>query len=258
MKPTDRPGIQFIALITATMIVNALLAVTVAAQDSDNVTPLPELTHAFNQVQQTTLALETARAQNDVQAIQNARQQHQAAQEQMQQSLAITAGVNPGLVAEMQAVGMGWGQICQELGLNPGLMKLAHDQNQIQNRTRNQVHNMARNREHLEATSRQMHQQTASKHGMAAIGFGGGKTANLGVHQTTHDFTGAGMGHGAGFHGGMGGGMGGDAGGHGGFGSGGRGGGMGGDAGGHGGSGSGGMGGGMGGDAGGGMGGGHK
>jgi len=260
MKPTDRPSIQFIVLIAALMSVSVLLAVTVAAQDSGNVTPLPDLTQAFNRVQQTTTALETAKTQGDMQAIQNAQQQHQAAREQMQQSLAMTAGVNPELVAEMQAAGMGWGQICQELGLNPGLMGLAHNQNQMQNQTRNQEHNRARSREYMEATSRQMQQQTASKHGMATIGSGSGKSAAMGVHGSSHDF--AGMGHGAGTHGGMGEGTSGSSG-HGGD----SGGADSGDTGGHGGDASGGMGGhggdsggmgGHGGDAGGGMGGGHK
>jgi hypothetical protein len=184
-----------------------------------------------------------------MQATQNAQQQHQAAQEQMQQSLAMTAGVNPELVAEMQAAGMGWDQICQELGLNPGLMGLAHHQNQMQNQTRNQEQNRARSREHMQATSRQMQQHTASKHGMAAIGFGnqnfgGGQSAHQGVHHSSHDV--AGMSTGT--HGGMGQGFSGSSG---------HGGGMGGHGSDSGSSGSGGMGG-HGGDGGGGTGGGHK
>jgi hypothetical protein len=196
IKPTNRHNIPFLILILAAMSASGLLLVTAAAQESGHETPLPQLTQAFNQVQQADRALAKAKSQNDMQAIQNAQHQHQAAQEQMQQSLAMTAGVNPELVAEMQAAGMGWGQICQELGLNPALMGMAQNQHQIQHQIRNQERNRDRSREHMEATSRQMQTHTASKHGMAAMSsggkdFGGSKSTHQGVHHSSHDVAGA-------------------------------------------------------------------
>ena len=153
-----------------------MLFVGTIAQAQGDVSAVPELEAAHNRVQEATMTMEQAEAQNNTQARERARIGYSKANQNMAQTLAHVAGVRTEDVSAMQKAGMGWARIAQELGLQPahlGIGKQAGQQaNQhglnFQDRTRDRE----RDREHSEATSRNMKGLGDTKHGMAMVGSG--------------------------------------------------------------------------------------
>jgi hypothetical protein len=177
-----------------------MLFVGTIAQAQGDVSAVPELEAAHNRVQEATMTMEQAEAQNNTQAREQARIGYSKANQNMAQTLAHVAGVRTEDVSAMQKAGMGWAQIAQELGLQPahlGMGKQAgkqttHDGLNLQDRTRDRERDRERDRDHSqkisteperarerernrelsEATSRNMKTLADTKHGMAMVGTG--------------------------------------------------------------------------------------
>lgn len=210
---------------------------TALAQNEGRVQGIPELAEALKDYEQATKAKKEAETRGDVRAMQQHQAREQNAQRQMERNLALVAGIQPQDVAAMSKAGMGWGQICQELGLNPGLMGFGREtaeydalrerertQERTRDRTREheegtmlqertQERTRDRSREHQEATMRQTTERAAPKHGMAAMGFGSaglglGMAEEMASHRSSRGFAGGSHGHGFGAEGRMGGGTG--------------------------------------------------
>jgi hypothetical protein len=180
------------------------------AQEAD-VKGIPELTEAMQMVEKTTKAMEHAQARGEKRAMEVAREHNREAQRTMRQNLANIAGVTSQDIAAMRNAGLGWGQICEELGIHPGLLGLGPKENATHARERfnEQERNRARTRELTEATVRQTRERGAPKHGMAAIshgskGLGLGMASHTASHRSSRGF--AGMSQGGNAQGGMGGG----------------------------------------------------
>lgn len=73
-------------------------------------------------------ALDAAVKTGNQQAIATAREAHQAAEAAAQTAMAQMCGVTPDNIADMRGDDMGWGQIAQELGVNPNTIGLTHTQ----------------------------------------------------------------------------------------------------------------------------------
>ena len=226
------------AIVVCTFLITLLLLSNVSWADKPNdISAVSDLAAAYQQVEQTGWALQAAKQRGTEMDIGRARERNQIAESHMQQSLAHVAGVHAKDIGAMRAVGMGWGQISQELGMDPGLMgigpkgALGRDQSVARDRDRDKDRDRDRDRERMEATMRQLTERGAPKHGMAALGSGSpglGRGMAMGgsSHQSGRGF--AGMSQSGGPHGAMGGsGMGGHGGGMGSSGIGGDGGGMG-------------------------------
>jgi hypothetical protein len=177
-----------------------MLFVGTVAQAQGDISPIPELEAAHNRVQEATMTMEQAEAQNNTQAREQARVGYSKANQNMAQTLAHVAGVRAEDVTGMQKAGMGWAQIAQELGLQPahlGIGKQAGKQAtqhglNLQDRTRDRVRDRERDRDHSqkvstepdrtrerersrelsEATSRNMQTLGDTKHGMAMVDSG--------------------------------------------------------------------------------------
>jgi outer membrane murein-binding lipoprotein Lpp len=216
----------------------------VRAQDDTGASPVPELAQAMRQVEEATAALKQASLQATEQTARALRERHDIAQRHMEEALGRIAGVPPQDIAAMHQVGMQWGQIARELGLDPGLLGLGPHEQEGPLAPRMQERERARKetREQLEATVRQMKERGAPKHGMAAMtsgskGLGLGMAKDTASSRSSRGFAGqshtggafggpgGGQGQGAGPGGGAGGGGGGAGGGSGGGGAGGGGGG---------------------------------
>src|SRR5512139_174154 len=226
------------AVVVCMFLTTRLLLSSVSRADKPNdVSAVPHLASAYQQVEQTGRALQAAKQRGTETDIGRARERNEIAESHMQQSLAHVAGVQAKDIGAMRDVGMGWGQICQELGMDPGLMgigpkgALGRDQSVARDKNQDRDRDRDRDRERMEATMRQLTERGAPKHGMAALGAGSpglGRGMAMGgsSHQSGRGF--AGMSQGGGPHGAMGSsGMGGHDGGMGSSGMGGDGGGMG-------------------------------
>jgi hypothetical protein len=153
-----------------------MLFVGTVAQAQGDVSAVPELEAAHNRVQEATMTMEQAEAQNNTQARERARIGYSKANQNMAQTLAHVAGVRTEDVSAMQKAGMGWAQIAQELGLQPAHLGIAEQAGRqanqhglnLQDRTRDRE----RDRELSEATSRNMRSLGDTKHGMAMVGSG--------------------------------------------------------------------------------------
>ena len=153
-----------------------MLFVGTVAQAQGDVSAVPELEAAHNRVQEATMTMERAEAQNNIQARERARIGYSKANQNMAQTLAHVAGVRTEDVSAMQKAGMGWAQIAQELGLHPahlGITEQAAQQaNQHGLNIQDRTHDRERDRELSEATSRNMRSLGDTKHGMAMVGSG--------------------------------------------------------------------------------------
>ena len=153
-----------------------MLFVGTVAQAQGGVSAVPELEAAHNRIQEATMTMEQAEAQNHTQARERARIGYSKANQNMAQTLAHVAGVRTEDVSAMQKAGMGWAQIAQELGLQPAHLGIAEQAGRqanqhglnLQDRTRDRE----RDRELSEATSRNMRSLGDTKHGMAMVGSG--------------------------------------------------------------------------------------
>ena len=96
-----------------------LLSTGTIAQAQGDASAVPELEAAHHSVQEATMAMKQAQAQNNARAMERARDNYSKANQNMAQNLAKVAGVTTEAVKGMQKAGMGWGQIAQELGLDP-------------------------------------------------------------------------------------------------------------------------------------------
>jgi hypothetical protein len=96
-----------------------MLSVGNIAQAQGDASAVPELEAAHNRVQEATMAMKQAEDQNNIRAMERARNNYIKANQNMAQNLARVAGVRTEDVTGMQRAGMGWGQIAQELGLEP-------------------------------------------------------------------------------------------------------------------------------------------
>jgi hypothetical protein len=173
----------------------------VQAQEGGEVSPIPELATALNQVQGANSALKDAEEQGNKEAIDHARERFKVARRELEQNLARVAGVQPEDVAAMERAGLGWLQIAEELGLYPGLLGLEvqSDEPAYQTRPAEQARQMTR--ESREATSRDMQGIHSSKHGMSAVssgsmGMGLGKAKGSTAPGSTPGFSGPGTGMG--------------------------------------------------------------
>ena len=158
----------------------------VTAQVEGDPVAIPDLVTAFETLEQTSLALEEAEARSNVKARARARERHQIAERRMQQNLAYVAGVQPSDIAAMSRVGLGWAQICEELGIHPGLLGLKRQQRKtsLQQQQMERARSQAQSRERIEATMRHMKETAPPKHGMAALN-SGSKGLGLGMAKGT-------------------------------------------------------------------------
>jgi hypothetical protein len=207
MSKQLRPIWVCLGLVITILILHANLAY---AQNDGAVTAIPELEQGLARVQETNRAMKEAEAQGDQQAMRQARERNQTAERHMEQSLAQLLGVQHQDITAMRELGMGWQQICQELGIDPGLLGLGKHQHQNFSRVRERTRERTSQRtsEQLQATMRQINKYGAPKHGMAAIS-DGSKGMGLGVaasrtaaHGSPRGF--AGMSEGSTSHGGRG------------------------------------------------------
>ena len=115
------------------------------AQAQGDASAVPELEAAHNRVQEATMAMKQAEDQNNTRAMERARNNYNKANQNMAQNLARVAGVRTEDVTGMQRAGMGWGQIAQELGLEPehlgkqGSLTNTPDSVNVQDRTRDKT-----------------------------------------------------------------------------------------------------------------------
>jgi len=216
------PRTYFVLLLTMLL---AMASLPAWAQNED-VEPLPQLVRARQTVEQTSQELKQARVNGDEQAVEVARKRNRLAEQEMERNLALVAGVTRTDIAAMRQAGLGWGQICQELGMHPSILGLGprHKASASPTNLVERQRNRFRTRELQEATRRQMNDRTAPKHGMTAMrsgsyGLGLGMAAASGMHHNPRGF--AGMSHSSmsdsdmgGSHSGMGGSHGGEMGGH--------------------------------------------
>jgi hypothetical protein len=213
-----------------------LLAVNNVRAQED--TPDPELARTYQKMERARSAIQSAEKRGDTQAREQARQRYRNQERQMQRQLARVAGVEHEDIAAMREAGMGYGQISEELGMDPRAMGIHREHTPDQLRLRQHQRDRDTTGEQAEATYRQMSETQAANHGMASIrdgshGMGMGMVTGAPSRRSARGF--AGMAHGSDEHGGMGGtfghggmsggGHGGMGGGHGGMGGGGRGGG---------------------------------
>lgn len=164
------------------------------AQEAD-VKGIPELTQQMQMVQKTTEAMKQAQLNGNKQMMAVAREQNRVAERAMQQSLANIAGVTPADIAGMRNAGLGYGQICQELGMPPGILGLGPKDTGTPARqaVTERERSRDRSREHVEATMRQMNERGAPKHGMAAMSHGSrglGLGMGTGSHRSSRGFAG--------------------------------------------------------------------
>jgi len=186
--------------ITLLMTVNPL-----CAQEDPTI---PELAEAYQKMELAHSAMKSAESRGDEQAMEQARERYRHEERLMHQHLAHVAGVKPEDIGAMRRAGMGWSQVCEELGLNPGIMGRYHQETPDQTRLQQHQRNRDRTREHTEATMRHTNETDAPKHGMASMDYGShgmGMGMVTGAHseRSTRGF--AGMTHGSDEHGGMGG-----------------------------------------------------
>ncbi|MBE9534739.1 MAG: hypothetical protein IMF03_07035, partial [Proteobacteria bacterium] len=119
------------------------------AQAQGDASAVPELEAAHNRVQEATMAMKQAEDQNNTRAMERARNNYNKANQNMAQNLARVAGVRTEDVTGMQRAGMGWGQIAQELGLEPehlgkqGSQTTTPDRLNVQERTRDRDRNFS-------------------------------------------------------------------------------------------------------------------
>lgn len=196
----------FLGLVMTILLLGGSLA---SAQNGTAVNGVPELENGLARVQETERAMKEAEAQGNQQAMRQARERNQTAERHMEQSLAQLLGVQRQDIAAMREMGMGWQQICQELGTDPGLLGLGQYQEQNLSRVRSRTRERTRQRtlEQMQATMRQINQYGAPKHGMAAIshgsqGMGLGVTSRTASPGSPRGF--AGMSQGSTSHGGRG------------------------------------------------------
>jgi hypothetical protein len=192
----------FLAVFVATLL---LVVNTLYAQEDPTI---PELAEAYQKMERAHSAMKSAESRGDKQAMEQAQERYRHEERQMHQHLAHVAGVKPEDIGAMRRAGMGWSQVCEELGLNPGIMGRHHQETPDQTRLRQHQLDQHRTREHMEATSRHTNEAHAPKHGMASMGYGShgmGMGMVTGAHseQSARGF--AGMSHGSHGHGGMGG-----------------------------------------------------
>jgi len=167
-------------------------------------TSVSELRQTYQKMERARTALNSAGKRADPQA----REQYRNEERQMQRQLARVAGVEPKDIAAMREAGMGYGQISEELGMNPRAIGIHRDSTPDQARLREHQRDQNRSREHTEATWRQMSETQAAKHGMASVGDGShgmgiGMVTGAPSQRSARGF--AGMAHGSDEHGGMGG-----------------------------------------------------
>jgi len=96
-----------------------MLSAGTIAQAQGDASAVPELERAYNGVQEATMAMKQAEAQNNTRAMERARNNYNKANQNMAQNLARVSGVRTEDVTGMQRAGMDWGQVAQELGLEP-------------------------------------------------------------------------------------------------------------------------------------------
>jgi hypothetical protein len=151
------------------------------------------------------MAMKQTEAQGNPQAMERARERHRNANQEMAESLARIAGIRTEDVIGMQRAGMGWGQIAQELGLEPEHLGIDKQRSQtttpdklkVQDRTGDRDRDRdfsqqvsfepkrtrERNKEFSEATSRNLQNAGATKHGMAMVGAG---SKGMGLAKAKH------------------------------------------------------------------------
>ena len=169
---------------------------------------IPELAEAYQKMERAHSAMKSAESRGDEQAMEQAREHYRHQERQMQQHLAHVAGVKPEDIGAMRRTGMGWSQVCEELGLNPGIMGRHHQETPDQTRLRQHQLDQHRTREHMEATSRHTNDTHAPKHGMASMDYGShgmGMGMVTGAHSERSARGFAGMTHDSDEHGNMGG-----------------------------------------------------
>ncbi len=163
----------------------------------DQAEPLPELVNALQTLEQAEIAVKEAQAQNNIHQLKQAQHQYHMAMQNMIQHMAQVAAVKGQDIASMQQMGLSWGQIAEELGLNPNLLglKSVNQQqlkSQVRQKTMLQSRNMVKTEEqqqmreqirlqlrsqmHVksvelhEATIRDLKSEIPSTHGVVAIG----------------------------------------------------------------------------------------
>lgn len=197
---------KMIWCVSTVLVTILLLAVNNLQAQQD--TSVSELAETYQKMERARAAMNSAERRVDPQAREQAQQRYRHEERQMQRQLARVAGVEEKDIAAMREAGMGYGQISEELGMDPGAIGIHREQMPDQTRLREHQRDQDRSREHMEATRREMSKTQAAKHGMASIGGGShgmgmGMVTGAASHRSPRGF--AGMALGSDEHGGMGG-----------------------------------------------------
>ena len=118
-----RAGNNSPALATAADVSQAEQAAAQAASQ-----PSPAVAAAIAAEASAAQALAAASNTGNQQAIAAAQASHQAAETSAQAMMAHFSGISPSTIGAMRGDNMNWGEICQNLGMNPSTIGLAHSQ----------------------------------------------------------------------------------------------------------------------------------
>lgn len=175
------------------------------AQHAENIAeaaatePSTEYLEALDALAQAQEALDAANDSGDEDAIAEAQDTYDAADALVEELAAQNTGVSVETIAAMRADGMGWGEICHELGVHPSVLGLGH---------KKKMKKMTEYSEMNEATARNTKTGLAIGHGAGtdtgkgfALGHSkkGGDKGGKGVGgQSSGNSGGQGKGHGGG------------------------------------------------------------
>jgi hypothetical protein len=151
MQKRRIPYLLTIGLIAPLLAVGFLMVPTPAnAQTSDGDAQVRQMQQIQTRLQENQRLAEVAEEAGDEKVAVRAREQMRYSERQMNQVMAKVAGVRENDIAAMRAANMSYGQICRELGMDPGLLgedpQGAANRNQVQSGNAIQNRNAARNK----------------------------------------------------------------------------------------------------------------